>query len=98
MKIISKIEINYFRSTYSVDLKKINDLNVLIGGNDSGKSNVLKALNLFFNNETELGQGFFFMDDLTRKRSEEARATKGRATIWIKVHFTNFLNWRSLPK
>lgn len=97
MKIISKVEINYFRSVYSVDLKQINDLNVLIGGNDSGKSNILKALNLFFNNQTEHGQDFLFLDDLTRKREEEARSAKGRATIWIKVHFRNFLGWKSLP-
>lgn len=97
MKIIKKIEINYFRSAYSVDLRNINDLNILIGGNDSGKSNVLKALNLFFNNRTELSQGFYFPDDLTRKREQEARDAKGRATIWIKVHFANFLKWKSLP-
>lgn len=47
MKIIKKIEISYFRSVYSVDLKNVDDLNILIGGNDSGKSNILKALNLF---------------------------------------------------
>ncbi len=98
MKIITKIEINYFRSTYSVDLKRVNDLNIFIGGNDSGKSNILKALNLFFNNKTEHEQDFSFLDDLTRKREQEARSTKGRATIWMKVHFNNFLNWRSLPK
>lgn len=97
MRIISKVEINYFRSTYSIDLKRTNDLNILVGENDSGKSNILKALNLFFNNESELGQSFFFQDDLSRKRAEEVRNTKGRATIWIKVHFLNFMNWRSLP-
>ena len=97
MKIIKKIEISYFRSVYSVDLKNIDDLNILIGGNDSGKSNILKALNLFFNNKTELGQEYYFSDDLTRKREQEARDSKGRATIWIKVHFYNFLNWKSLP-
>jgi len=98
MKIITKIEVNYFRSTYSVDLKQINDLNIFIGGNDSGKSNILKSLNLFFNNKTEHEQDFSFLDDLTRKREQEARSSKGRATIWMKVHFNNFLNWQSLPK
>ncbi|WP_353980342.1 AAA family ATPase [Salinicola endophyticus] len=78
-------------------MKGVDDLNILIGNNDSGKSNVLKALNMFFNNKTELGQVYYFTDDLTRKREQEARDTKGRATIWIKVHFYNFLGWRSLP-
>ena len=98
MKIIKKIEINYFRSVYSVDLKEVDDLNILIGGNDSGKSNILKALNLFFNNRTELDQGYYFLDDLARKREQEARDAKGRATIWMKVHFFNFLKWKSLPE
>ncbi|MDH5517414.1 MAG: AAA family ATPase [Gammaproteobacteria bacterium] len=97
MKIITKIEINYFRSTYSVDLKDVSDLNIFIGANDSGKSNILKSLNLFFNNKTEHEQVFSFLDDLTRKREQEARSAKGRATIWIKVYFNNFLNWKSLP-
>ncbi len=98
MKIISKIEINYFRSVYSVTLPKNNDINILIGGNDSGKSNMLKALNLFFNNQTELQTGFSFSVDLSRLREEQARATKGRAFLWIKITFNNFLKWKSLPK
>ena len=98
MKIINKIEINYFRSAYSIHFQQIEDFNILVGNNDSGKSNILKALNLFFNNQTELDQPFYFSDDLTRKREYEARNTKGRATIWIKVYFNNFLNWKSLPK
>lgn len=98
MQIISKVEINYFRSVYSISLLKNNDVNILIGGNDSGKSNILKALNLFFNNETELNSPFYFNDDLSRLREKEARSAKGRASVWIKVTFNNFLNWKSLPK
>ena len=98
MKIISKIEINYFRSVYSVTLPKNNDINVLIGGNDSGKSNILKALNLFFNNQTELQADFNFATDLSRLREDQARATKGRAFLWVKITFNNFLKWKSLPE
>jgi len=98
MKIISKIEINYFRSIYSVILPKNNDINVLIGGNDSGKSNILKALNLFFNHQTELQTGFNFSSDLSRLREEQARATKGRAFLWVRITFNNFLKWKSLPE
>ena len=97
MKIISKIEINYFRSVYSITLSKNNDINILIGGNDTGKSNILKALNLFFNNQTELQTGFSFSSDLSRLREEQARATKGRAFLWIRITFNNFLKWKSLP-
>jgi len=98
VQIISKIEINYFRSVYSVTLSKNNDINVLIGGNDAGKSNILKALNLFFNNDTELACPYHFYDDLSRLREEEARAAKGRAFLWIRITFNNFLGWKSLPK
>lgn len=98
MKIISKIEINYFRSIYSLTLTKNNDINVFVGGNDAGKSNILKALNLFFNNDTELGTFFDFNDDLSRLREKEARSAKGRASVWIKITFNNFLHWKSLPK
>ncbi len=98
MKIIEKVEIHYFRSVYSLSLAKCVDVNILIGQNDAGKSNVLKALNLFFNNETELTSQVEFLEDLSRSREEEARAAKGKSTIWIKVTFNNYENWNSLPK
>lgn len=97
MQIIDKVEINYFRSIYTLSLKDCHDINVITGGNDAGKSNVLKALNLFFNNETEPHSEFDFLRDLSRYREVEARASKGRMTIWIKLTFNNFLGWRSLP-
>lgn len=97
MKIIEKVEISYFRSIYSLALSKCKDVNILIGQNDAGKSNVLKALNLFFNNETELNSPVEFLEDLSRSRAEEARAAKGKTTIWIKVTFSNYENWNSLP-
>jgi len=50
MRIIDKVEINYFRSIYSGSMNQLKDMNVLVGGNDQGKSNVLRALNLFFHN------------------------------------------------
>ena len=53
MRYIEKIEISKFRSfgeTIKIDTF---DFNVFSGGNDSGKSNILKALNLFFNNQTD---------------------------------------------
>ena len=53
-----------------MDLK---DLNILSGSNDVGKSNVLKVLNLFFNNEINIGEPFDLRKDLSflqRERSE----------------------------
>ena len=98
MRIIDRIDINYFRSVYSISLNNCRDVNVITGSNDSGKSNILKALNLFFNQEIESNNDFDFLRDLNRDREDEARLLKGRMTIWIKVYFNNFLNWKSLPE
>lgn len=64
MKIITAIEIRKFRSIKSVtrDLY-LSDLNIFVGQNDNGKSNLLRALNLFFNNQTDAGQPFRFEED-----------------------------------
>lgn len=64
MNIIEKIEIKHFRSfdggkdQPKVKIDNLQDLNVFSGANDSGKSNVLRALNLFFNNEISPGVKF----------------------------------------
>ena len=50
---IERVEISYFRSLYKVDLRGVGDINVFSGCNDVGKSNVLKALNLFLNGFTD---------------------------------------------
>ena len=64
MKIIREIEIRKFRSikTCVKDLNCTN-LNIFVGQNDNGKSNILRALNLFFNGETDIGRPFRFDDD-----------------------------------
>lgn len=76
MKLIERIEIRYFRSFGERTIKIINlkDLNIFSGSNDVGKSNVLKALNLFFNNEINIGEFFDLRKDLSilqRARSEK---------------------------
>jgi len=64
MDIINKIEIKHFRSfdggkdQNKVKIHNLKDLNVFSGANDSGKSNVLRALNLFFNDEISPGVKF----------------------------------------
>ena len=41
-------------------------MNLFVGLNDAGKSNILKALNLFFNNETEPDVPFDFEHDYSK--------------------------------
>ncbi len=54
MRYIEEIRISKFRSIGPNETFESLDLNVLSGSNDSGKSNFLKALNLFFTGQTEL--------------------------------------------
>ena len=50
MEIIKSIEITNFRSFKKATKKlKPSELNIFVGQNDQGKSNLLRALNLFFN-------------------------------------------------
>ena len=53
MRVIEGIQIRYFRSVYNVILSNCKDINVITGKNDVGKSNILKALNLFFCQQTD---------------------------------------------
>ncbi|GAG75575.1 unnamed protein product, partial [marine sediment metagenome] len=46
---IRELSIQRFKSLKKVSMKKIGDLIILIGANGSGKSNLLEALTLFFN-------------------------------------------------
>ncbi len=59
---IRLIQIENFRSIKNI-LLDVTNLTVLVGQNDSGKSNTLRALNLFFNGETDSNQPFDFVKD-----------------------------------
>jgi AAA15 family ATPase/GTPase len=72
MNIIEQIEIKNFRSfgnrkKESYKVVKCQSLNIISGANDSGKSNVLRALNLFFNKKTDLNNFFDFNKDFFKK-------------------------------
>ncbi len=98
---IQKIEIQYFRSIYKEEIKGIKHFNIFTGKNDVGKSNILKALNLFFNNETDSGVVLDFAEDFNKKRLTEVRkdSVKGKQFIQIKVTFeTGDLFPKTLPK
>lgn len=64
MQIIKSIKIRKFRSLKSITSGlETTHLNILVGQNDQGKSNVLRALSLFFNGQTDPGKFFRFKDD-----------------------------------
>ena len=100
MKIIRRIEIKYFRSIYSVVLKECGSLNVLSGRNDVGKSNILRALNLFFNGQTDWLTSIDFGKDFSFSRLEQVRkeSVKGRQFIQVAIEFERPDNFKgSLP-
>lgn len=86
---ISSIEIYYFRSIYRLHLKNMNHLNIFSGKNDYGKSNILKALNLFFNNETDWKVPIDFTKDYSIHRRDQVtkETIKGRQFIQITLGF-----------
>jgi len=96
MKIISKIEIKNFRSfgnrkKNKTQIVKIEDLNIFSGANDSGKSNILRALNLFFNKRTNLDEFLDFHNDFF-KRDEPDEDDIEQELITIKLTFQNIKN------
>lgn len=72
--LIRKIRIKNFRSIVDETLE-LESFNVFVGLNDCGKSNVLKALNLFFNDETEPDQPL----DFPRDYCQHGKTGKGKA-------------------
>jgi predicted ATPase len=98
---IDSIEISYFRSIHKVKLRNLTDLVVLSGRNDIGKSNLVKALNLFFNNQTDWNTPFDFTRDFSRRRLREVRkeTIKGKQYVQVKLGFVRGERYeKSLPK
>ena len=93
MQLVSNIEIGYFRSIYKVVLPTMTDLNIFFGRNDSGKSNILRALNLFFNGETNPGTEFDFLSDFCHARLEETQKADTRKSVYIKITFNTPKSW-----
>lgn len=74
--IIRNISIKNFRSIRRANFKT-NGFNIFVGMNDAGKSNVLKALNLFFNDQVDCNTPFDYNRDfsyLYPEKSKEAKA------------------------
>lgn len=75
---IDSISIKNFRSIKNITID-VSDMNVFVGLNDAGKSNIIKALNLFFNNRTDYDKEFVFDRDFTylwKEKSHEAQEIK----------------------
>ncbi|MDX1522142.1 MAG: AAA family ATPase, partial [Anaerolineae bacterium] len=100
MQLIKSIEIRYLRSIHRISIKQLGDLTIFSGANDAGKSNILKALNLFFNNEVDWLKALDFYQDFSLRRLGEVRreSIKGRQFIRIDLEFICPSNYKkSLP-
>tara|TARA_R100000365_G_C2741774_1_gene70411 strand:- start:304 stop:2076 length:1773 start_codon:yes stop_codon:yes gene_type:complete len=95
MNLIKEVEVAYFRSFYKVSLNNCSDLNVVFGKNDVGKSNIVRALSLFFNQETDPGVPFSFDIDFSdQRRSESDSSEDVRKFIYVKVTFNTPSNYK----
>jgi len=88
MQLIKKIEIKNFRSFHGTKIEEpafidnIVDLTIFSGSNDCGKSNILRALNLFFNGEIDYKHRFIFEKDFpVSKKNDIQKVTE------IKINF-----------
>ncbi|TGK89253.1 hypothetical protein EHQ24_00095 [Leptospira noumeaensis] len=96
MQIIQKIEIKNFRSfgnrkQEKTEINEIKKLNIFSGSNDSGKSNILRALNLFFNKKTNLNEFFVFENDYFQRVNRDDDDIK-EELVTIKIWFNNTKN------
>jgi len=91
---IESIRIRSFRSIFDLELKQCAQLNVISGCNDAGKSNILRALHLFFNNDADWQRRLLFSRDHNLYR----RSSKTKQTIEITITFNRPPSYsKSLP-
>jgi predicted ATP-dependent endonuclease of OLD family len=84
MELISKVKISCFRSIKDDELTDMKSFTTLAGLNNSGKSNYIRALNLFFNGEVEPQLDFNFSRDYYRA---DIRKKRSKKKIKITVYF-----------
>lgn len=96
MHLIKRVEITNFRSIQH-EVINCSAHNLFCGLNDVGKSNVLKALNLFFNGETDFMTPLDFSLDYNKiSLAKATRSDKQKQQIKIKITFHVPQTYRSL--
>jgi len=73
--VITKVSIKNFRSIDFADIP-FGEITTFVGRNDAGKSNILRALNLFFNGRTDPETPFLFIRDFNRFAETPAKKAK----------------------
>ena len=75
MKVIEEILIDKFRSCRQTIIKDVKEFSIIAGRNNTGKSNILRALCLFFTDEIEPGINLDLKRDCNAARKEKRRIT-----------------------
>ena len=75
IQLVKSIEIRYLRSIHNLRIGTLGNLTGFSGANDIDKSNILKALNLFFNDEVDRLRPLEFYQDFSLLRLHEVRNT-----------------------
>lgn len=83
MRVIERVEIHRFRS-FKDEVILADEITIFSGVNNSGKSNVLRALNLFFNFQTSYDSPHVFDKDYNQAYTGQAGGTR---EIIIEIHF-----------
>lgn len=84
MDLIKSIKIEGLRSIQSQLLPTIGAINTFVGKNSSGKSNALRALNVFFNGTVEPGKPI----DFSRDHYEQEPRIRKKKRISVEVEFS----------
>lgn len=97
--LVKRVRIRYFRSLYDITLKDCQGVNVISGSNDVGKSNILRALNLFFNGSCDWSAPINFSSDFSiRRRQDIYNSIKGKQFVSVDIEFRRPTNYSgSLP-
>ena len=84
MRLITRISIDHFRSIQNDTIPSLGQFTALAGLNNSGKSNVLRALNAFFTGQTDVGVAVDYGADYYR---HDLKSKKRAKNIGVSVTF-----------
>jgi len=90
-KLITRIKVEGFRSLADATAEPLGNLTCLIGANNSGKSNVLRALNLFFTGMPEPGLPLDFNQDYY---ADPKRRKKKRIRVSVSFSLPQYFTFR----
>jgi predicted ATPase len=89
-RFLTSVQVTDFRSIAASRVGDLGDVTPLVGLNGSGKSNLMRALNLFFNGTIEADQRI----DLRRDFREPGRQRKLRVAVEVQLEYGVFASLR----